>query len=301
MSWLGEPLQYGFFVRALVAGLALGTVTGAVGAFVVLRRMSYIGHGLSHSLLGGIAVSLALGRGVYLGAAVATVVSAVLIDRVARRPGLAADAAIGIVTTAMFALGIVVLHLLGGGGANAESLLFGSILGVRGVDVAAACGTALVVGLILFAGWKRLLFTAFDPVVATVQGVRVRAVALGLDLLVAGVVVVGVRLLGVLMVAAAVVIPASAARMVSHRAGVVLGLGALAGGFSQVSGLFLSWHWSVPSGPAIVLISVNLFLLAAFASSITRLTSLARARRAAGTVEVSHRGDLTGGDSVPGR
>lgn len=301
MSWIGEPLQYGFFVRALVAGVALGTVTGAVGAFVVLRRMSYIGHGLSHSLLGGIAVSLALGRGVYLGAAVATVVSAVLIDRVARRPGLAADAAIGIVTTAMFALGIVVLDLLGGGGANAESLLFGSILGVRGVDVAAACGTALVVALILFAGWKRLLFTAFDPVVATVQGVRARAVELGLDLLVAGVVVVGVRLLGVLMVAAAVVIPASAARMVSHRAGVVLGLGALVGGISQVSGLFVSWHWSVPSGPAIVLISVNLFLLAAFASSITRLTSLARARQAAETVEVSHRGDRTGGDSAPGR
>ncbi|HWH33451.1 MAG TPA: metal ABC transporter permease, partial [Egibacteraceae bacterium] len=105
MNWLTEPLSYGFFARALVAGVALGAVTGAVGAFVVLRRMSYIGHGLSHSLLGGIAVSLALGHGVYLGAAAATVVSALLIDRVSRRPGLAADAAIGIVTTAMFALG----------------------------------------------------------------------------------------------------------------------------------------------------------------------------------------------------
>lgn len=285
MSWLTDPLHYAFFARALAAGVALGAVTGAVGAFVVLRRMSYIGHGLSHSLLGGIAVSLALGRGVYLGAAVATVVSAVLIDRVARRPGLAADAAIGIVTTGMFALGIVVLHLLGGGGANAESLLFGSILGVRPEDLAAACAAAAVVGVVLFAGWKRLLFTAFDPVVATVQGVRARTVELALDLLVAGVVVVGVRLLGVLMVAAAVVVPAAAARLVSHRAGVVLALGALAGAVSQVAGLFVSWHWSVPSGPAIVLVSVNLFLLAAFASTISRRMSLVRARRSAGPID----------------
>ena len=282
MNWLTEPLQYGFFARALVAGVALGAITGAVGCFVVLRRMSYIGHGLSHSLLGGIAVSLALGRGVYLGAAVATVVSAVLIDRVARRPGLAADAAIGIVTTAMFALGIVILHLLGGGGANAESLLFGSILGVRVADLWAACGAALVGAVVLFTAWKRLLFTAFDPVVATVQGVRARAVELALDLLVAGVVVVGVRLLGVLMVAAAVVVPAAAARLVSHRAGMVLGLGAAGGAVSQVAGLYVSWHWAVPSGPAIVLVSVNLFLLAALASTISRRMSLVRARRPAG-------------------
>lgn len=283
MNWLAEPLAYAFFARALVAGVVLGAVTGAVGTFVVLRRMSYIGHGLSHSLLGGIAVSLALGGGLYPGAAAATVVSAVLIDRVARRPGLAADAAIGIVTTAMFALGVVVLAMAGGGGANAESLLFGSILGVRAVDAVAACGVAAVVALTLFVGWKRLLFTAFDPVVARVQGIRTGLVELTLDLLVAGVVVVGVRLLGVLMVAAAVVIPAAAARLLSHRAGVVLGVGALGGALSQVVGLFVSWHWAVPSGPAIVLIAVNLFLLAAFASSISRLTGLARARRSAAT------------------
>ncbi|HWH32411.1 MAG TPA: metal ABC transporter permease, partial [Egibacteraceae bacterium] len=172
--------------------------------------------------------------------------------------------------------------LAGGGGANAESLLFGSILGVRGVDAVAALAVAAAVALVLVVGWKRLLFTAFDPVVARVQGVRTRAVQLALDLLVAGVVVAGVRLLGVLMVAAAVVIPPAAARLVSHRAGTVVLLGGAIGAASQVAGLFVSWHWAVPSGPAIVLIAVNLFLLAALATSIQRLTRLARARRSAG-------------------
>lgn len=280
MSWLAEPLGYGFFVRGVVAGLALGAATGAVGVFVVLRRMSYIGHGMSHSLLGGIAVALAFEQSVYLGAAAATALSALLIDRVSRARGLAADAAIGIVTTGMFAFGVAVLSWAGESGATAESLLFGSVLGIRALDMAVALGGSAAVGLALFLGWKRLVFTAFDPIVAAVQGVRTTWTQALLNLLVAGVVVVGVRLLGVLMVAAAVVIPAATARLLSHRIGRVVGLAALAGALSQVAGLYLSWHADVPSGAAVVLVAVLLFLLAAFASSITRRGRLAAARRA---------------------
>jgi ABC-type Mn2+/Zn2+ transport system permease subunit len=268
VRWLTEPLAYEFFVRALAAGVLVGALTGAVGVFVVVRRMSYIGHGLSHSLLGGIAVALALGGNVYAGAAAAALASALLIEVVARGRGLAADAAIGIVTTGMFALGVAVLGLLDGPRANAESLLFGSILGIGAADLVLAALAAAAVALALFAGWKRLVFTAFDPLVADVQGVRARLVGLLLDVLVAVAVVVGVRLLGVLLVAAAVVVPAAAARQLSHRTGVVLGLAALAGATAAVAGLYASWHLEVPSGPAIVLIAVFLFLSAATAGSI---------------------------------
>jgi ABC-type Mn2+/Zn2+ transport system permease subunit len=279
VNWLSEPLGYAFFVRGLIAGLALGAATGAVGVFVVLRRMSYIGHGMSHSLLGGIAVALALGHSVYLGAAAATALSALLIDRVSRARGLGGDAAIGIVTTGMFAFGVAVLGWAQASGATAESLLFGSVLGVRALDMAVALAGSAAVGVVLFTAWKRLVFTAFDPVVAAVQGVRTAWTQALLNLLVAGVVVVGVRLLGVLMIAAAVVIPAAAARLLSHRIGRVLGLAALFGALSQVAGLYVSWHADVPSGAAVVLLAVLLFLLAAFASSITRRGRLAAARR----------------------
>lgn len=270
MNWLTEPLTYGFFVRALIAGVTLGAATGAVGAFVVLRRMSYIGHGLSHSLLGGIAIALAWGQSEYLGAIVATLVSALLIELVGRRAGLGADAAIGIVTTAMFALGVVVLSLTHGPRANAEALLFGSILGVRPLDAWLAVATAVVVAGVLFVAWKPLVFATFDPVVARAQGVRADLAALTVNFLVAGVVVVGVRLLGVLMIAAAVVIPAAAARLLSYRIATVVILGAVFGAVSQLVGLFTSWHWGVPSGAGIVLVAVNLFLFAAFASTIGR-------------------------------
>ena len=134
IALLTDPFAYAFFGRAMIAGVLVGALCGALSVPIVLKRMSYVGHGLAHSVIGGVAVGVALGADLYVGAVVATVVSAVLIDRVAARRGLHHDAAIGIVTTAAFALGIAVLAIVPTR-LNIEAILFGNILGVDGRDL----------------------------------------------------------------------------------------------------------------------------------------------------------------------
>lgn len=292
MSWLGEPLTYAFFVRALVAGTLIGALCGAISVFVVLRRMSYIGHGLAHSVLGGVAVGVALGFHLYVGAVAATLLAAVLIDRVARRPGLHADAAIGIVTTAMFAAGIAVVSAVPGAGVNTEALLFGSILSVTSVDLAMAAGVTAACAVVLFVFYKPFVFVTFDREVAAVQGVRAGAVELTVNLLTAGAIIASVRVLGVLLIAAAVVIPAALARLVTRSFAVMLAVATGVGVASGVVGLYISFHAGVPSGPAIVLVGAALFAVVAVGAGVgTRLTGN-RARRDAAAPTPARSGSL---------
>jgi ABC-type Mn2+/Zn2+ transport system permease subunit len=268
MSWLLEPFAYGFFVRALAAGLAVGAMCGAVSVLVVLRRMSYIGHGLSHSVLGGVAVALAVGADLYLGAAVATVVSALLIHRIARVRGLHADAAIGVVTTALFAVGVVVVSMSGAGRMSTEALLFGDVLGVTRTDLIVVASAAAVVFGVLFAYAKPLLLVTFDPAVAPAHGVRAGYIEVLFNLLVAGVIVVSVRVLGVLLIAAAVVIPAAAARLVTASLGRMFAIATSVGVASSVIGLYASFYVNAPSGATIVLTATALFIAASLLAGV---------------------------------
>jgi ABC-type Mn2+/Zn2+ transport system permease subunit len=262
VRWLLDPFAYGFFTRALAAGLVVGAMCGAVSVLVVLRRMSYIGHGLSHSVLGGVAVALAVGADLYLGAAVATVVSALLIHRIARVRGLHADAAIGVVTTALFAVGVVVVSMTGAGRMSTEALLFGDVLGVTRTDLVVVAGAAAVVFGLLFAYAKPLLLVTFDPAVAPAHGVRAGYIEVLFNLLVAGVIVVSVRVLGVLLIAAAVVIPAAAARLVTTSLGRLFAIATAVGVAASLIGLYASFYVNAPSGATIVLTATALFVAA---------------------------------------
>jgi ABC-type Mn2+/Zn2+ transport system permease subunit len=280
VAWLSEPLQYAFFGRALLAGILVGAMCGALSVFVVLRRMSYIGHGLAHAVLGGVAVGVAFGADLYVGALAATVLAAVLIDRVTRRRGLHADAAIGIVTTAIFALGVGTLAVVPTR-VNLEALLFGNILGVARTDllVASAVGVAFLV--LLLGRYKALVFTTFDPEVARVHGIRVERVELAFSVLTAAVVVASARVLGVLLIAAAVVLPAATARLVTRSFTAMLLLATSLGVLASVVGLYLSFHVDVPSGPTIVLTGALVFAVAFVATAVGAAGGVARARRQA--------------------
>ncbi len=277
---LVEPFQYAFFGRAMIAGVLIGAMCGALSVFVVLRRMSYIGHGLAHSVLGGVAVGVAVGADLYVGAIVATVVSALLIDRVTRRRGLHADAAIGIVTTAMFAIGVAVLAIVPTR-VNIEALLFGNILGVNQTDLWVAAGVGAAFAAVLFTLYKRLVFTTFDAEVAGVHGVRTGVIELVFSLSTAAVVVASVRVLGVLLIAAAVVIPAAIARLLTRSFGATLLLATGIGIATSVVGLFASFHVNVPSGPTIVLSGAVTFAVVFGLTAATARRSLVRARRPA--------------------
>ena len=255
MGWLTDPFtSYAFFGRAMLVLVLAGGICGALGAYVVVRRMSYIAHGLSHAVIGGAAVAAVLKINLLVGAAAWAFLSALLIDRVGRRRGLYPDTAIGIVTTTSFALGIAIISSVREVRLNLESLLFGSVLGVTEPDLALAAVVSGVVAAVLVLRYRPLLFTTFDPEVASAHGVPVGRYQTLFALLLTAGIVASMRVLGVLLVAAAVVIPPATARLLTDRFERVLPLAAGLGAASAVPGMYLSWYLDLPSGPAVVLV-----------------------------------------------
>ncbi len=268
MDWLTGPLEYGFFRHGLVVAVAAGALCGLIGTFVVLRGMSYLGHGLSHSVFGAAAVGSAVGANYYATAGVWSVATAVIIGRISRHRVLRPDAVIGVVTTASFAVGVATLARWGQARRSLDAVLFGSILGVSTTDVIVvvvlATGTALVVA----ARYRDLLFTAFDPEVARVAGVPTGRLD-DLLMVLLGLAVLGtMQVVGAVLVSAMLVIPAATARLLTHRFGFMLvgstAFGALAGG----TGLMTAYHLDVPSGAAITLVAAAGFVAAALASRL---------------------------------
>ncbi|HSJ72748.1 MAG TPA: metal ABC transporter permease [Miltoncostaeaceae bacterium] len=172
MTELLDPYNFEFFRNGLVVATIAGALCGLIGVYVVLKGMSDIGHGLSHAIFGGFAASALLGVNFLLGAGAWGVASALMIGGGTRRRVIKSDAAMGVITTASFALGLALFALFGRRGANFDAALFGSILGVSAEDVIViACVTAAAVAFVFF-GYRRLLFTTFDPEVADATGVR---------------------------------------------------------------------------------------------------------------------------------
>ena len=171
-----EPYGFQFFRNGLIVATIAGALCGLLGVFVVLRGMSYIGHGLSHAVFGGAAASAVLQINFFIGAGIWGIVSGVLIARVSRRRVIGADAAIGVVTTASFALGLALMNRYGQASKSIEAVLFGSVLGVKVGDIIAVSAVALLALAVIMLTYRKLLFSTFDPDVAQVSGVRVSLV-----------------------------------------------------------------------------------------------------------------------------
>jgi ABC-type Mn2+/Zn2+ transport system permease subunit len=271
-----DPFSYDFFVKGLVAAVLAGALCGLIGVFITLRGMSYIGHGLSHAIFGGYAAAPLLGIPVVLGAGAWGLASALAINAVTRTRRIGADAAIGVVTTASFALGVALLTRFGNKGPSFEALLFGSILAVSTSDL------LLLVGALAFAAatftllYRAFLFSTFDPDVAEVSGVNVRRMDALLMLVLSVSILATLTIIGVTLVAATLVIPAVVARMVSDSFSRMLwistALGAVAGGV----GMYLSYQLEIPSGTTIVLVNALVFV------AVLLVTGGRALRRAAG-------------------
>jgi ABC-type Mn2+/Zn2+ transport system permease subunit len=261
MSTLLEPFRSPFFVNGMLVGVLAGALCGLVGVYVVLRGMSYIGHGLSHAITGGAVASFVIGVNFYLGAGVWGFASAMMINRVARRRTIGADAAIGVVTTASFAVGIALISRFHRFTRNFDAALFGNILGVKVTDVLIVGGVALAVAAIVFFTYRRLLFTTFDPEVAEASGVDTGRIDALMALILAATIVTTMNFLGVLLIAAALVVPAVVARMLTDSFAKMLWLSIAIGALSGFVGMYLSWFMNIASGPSIVLTSSALFVI----------------------------------------
>src|SRR6188768_473834 len=158
-----EPMGYAFFRMGLAVSVLVGLLCGLIGVYVVLRHMSYIGHGLSHAVFGGAVVAYVASVDFYLGAGTWAFASALIINAVARSHRVGADAAIGIVTTASFAVGVALISMTSSFTTNFEAALFGNILGVTPVDLAVVAIVTLAVAAFIVVCYKPLLFVTFDP------------------------------------------------------------------------------------------------------------------------------------------
>lgn len=276
MSELLRPFAFEFFRNGLIVATVAGAICGLIGVFVVLKGMSFIGHGLSHAIFGGFAASSLLGVNALLGAGVWGVASALMINGVTRRRVIGADAAIGVVTTASFAAGLTLFAAFGRRGRNFDAALFGSILGVGWGDVAAVIAVAVGVTAVVFLGYRRLLFTTFDPEVADSSGVNTARVDAVLMCALAASILVTMQVLGVTLVAASLVIPPTIARMLTDSFSRMLWASTLIGSLTGFVGMVASYHLDIQSGPAIVLVGATafggVFLLAPTRRGVLRRT-----------------------------
>lgn len=274
MTWdeLTRPFEFEFFRNGLLVATVAGALCGLIGVYVVLRGMSYIGHGLSHAIFGGFAASGLVNVNYFLGAGIWGLASALMVTAVTRRRTIGSDAAIGVITTASFALGLALIQIYGSPGRNADAVLFGNVLGVDGQDVWMVIGVALLAVTVIFFRYRALLFATFDPEVADASGLSTARVDALLMLVLAASILATMSVMGVTLIAAAVVVPAATARMLTHSFARMLVLSTIIGAVSGFVGMNLSYHLDVASGPTIVLTGSAMFALvfASTAAGISR-------------------------------
>ncbi|WP_327049383.1 metal ABC transporter permease [Microbispora sp. NBC_01189] len=282
-----EPFQLPFMARALAELVVLGALAGTVGVLVLLRRLAFVSDTLTHTVFPGVVIGhiMAGDGGVFWGALAAGVVTAVLLTLLTARRRVSEDAALAVLLTTLFAVGVVLVSRQTGFTSDLTAFLFGRVLTVTEEQlVQTAVVTVLVVAL-LAALRRPLLLRAFDPVGARAAGVRVGLLDLVVNVAVALVVVAAVKAVGTILVIALLVVPAATARALSDRLVVIVPLAALLGAAAGWLGLVASYEASIgyglrlASGATVVLVLVGLYGLAHAAAFARRRAKLGQAAR----------------------
>ena len=271
-----EPFTIPYMQRALVEVLVLGALAGAVGVLVVLRRLAFVGDALTHTVFPGVVIAHLLGRSLLLGALAFGVLTAVLLTGVGRHRRVGDDAALAILLTSFFSLGVVLISRTTGFTADLTVFLFGRVLAVDRTDLAQTLAVAAVAAVPLAVLHKELVLRAFDPEATAAMGYPTGVLDLVLNLLIALVVVAAVEAVGTVLVIALIVVPAAAARLLADRVGVMTVLACVLGAAGGWLGLAVSYEVSVDhgvrlaAGATIVVVLVGLFLVAAALAPLRR-------------------------------
>jgi ABC-type Mn2+/Zn2+ transport system permease subunit len=266
-EWIAEPLRFPFMVRGIIAAMSVGGLCAVVGSFVVLRGMAFMGDAIAHSILPGLAGGvLTTGRGdrraLFWWALGTAILVALGMGWIGKRSRVREDTAIGIVFAGMFALGIALISTVRGFAVDLVHFLFGNVLGVSNSDLVliGAFGGAVLLLVLLF--YKELVVVSFDPTLAQTLRLPASAYRYLLFVLVAVTVVVSLQTVGVGLMLAMLIVPASTAFLLTRRLPSMIAIGSLLGILSGAIGLYLSFYWSVASGAAIVLVAIAFFFAA---------------------------------------
>jgi manganese/iron transport system permease protein len=271
-----EPFTIPYMQRALVEVLLLGALAGAVGVFVVLRRLAFVGDALTHTVFPGVVIAHLLGQSLLLGALAFGVLTAVLLTGLGGHRRVGADAAMAIVLTSFFSLGVVLISRTRSFTADLTVFLFGRVLAIDQADLVQTMAVAVVAAVTLAVLHKELVLRAFDPDGAAAMGYRTGTLDLALNLLIALVVVAAVEAVGTVLVIALIVVPAAAARLLADRVATMTVVACLLGAAGGWLGLAVSYEVSVDhgvrlaAGATIVVVLVGLFLLAAAVAPLRR-------------------------------
>ena len=248
--------------RAMAEVILMGAVTGAIGAYIVLRGLSFIGDALAHAIFPGIVIAFLLGQGIFFGALIFGVLTSVAIGVIATNQRVKEDSAIGVLFAGTFALGIVLISSSKNFTRDLASFLFGNVLGVTTNDfmLSAIVGAIVIVLIALF--YRELLITSFDRAAAQAMGLPVLMLDLLLLVMISLTIVVSLRAVGNILVVAMLVTPAATARLLTDRLPVMILLGSVIGILSGIVGLYVSYYNDVAAGGTIVLVATALFGLA---------------------------------------
>ena len=250
-----------FFIRALVAGIGLALTTGPLGCLIVWRRMAYFGDTMAHSALLGVALAFLFEINLTVGVFIAAMLVSIALLALQRRGALSTDALLGILSHSTLAIGLVMIAFMSWVRIDLMGFLFGDILAVSRLDIALIYGGgALVLGLVAWL-WRPLLAATVNEELARAEGMAPERSRLVFMLMMALVIAIAMKIVGILLITALMIIPAAAARRFATTPEQMAVMASVIGAVAVVGGLFGSLEFDTPSGPSIVVAALALFLL----------------------------------------
>lgn len=285
MHLITDPLQYTFMQRALIGTIAVAVLTAVVGTFVILRRLAFIGEGLAHGSLAGLAIGYLLDWNLYIAGNIYTIGLALFIGVLHEKAKVSLDTAIGILFSTSMALGVALISSLKFYSTNLTGYLFGSVLSIGSFDLVIIVCSTLIILSILTLFYKEFVYYAFDPEMAEVAGLPRARLHYAMLAMIAVTVVVASQTVGIILVTALLTIPAASAFQWTHSLKKLVLLSVIFGLISAILGLYLSYYLNVASGASIALTAAVFFILS-FLFSPKRVSL----RRSIGRVKFTEKG-----------
>ena len=259
IDFILDPFQFSFMVRALIICICVGIICPFLGAHVINRQMGFMGDALAHSVMPGMVVSYIIGISPFFGAIPMGIVVALLIGFLVRKTKISNDTSIGIMFTGLFAIGLIMISLMGGLTVNLEDLLLGQVTSTSVSDLYTTLFLTTFVLAVMCLLYKQMIFTGFDYEGATVIGLKAGIIDYILLGLLSIVIVVTLQAVGIILVVGMLITPAAAASLITNRFWKLVIVGIIFGVISAIGGLYASYYLDLPSGPSIAIISTIIF------------------------------------------
>jgi zinc transport system permease protein len=261
MPGLMELLSEPFVQRALLAGVFSGALLAILGIFVALRKMAFFSDGIAHTSLAGVAVALLLGQQPLVWAAITGVLFAILIYFLEKKTDIAPDSLIGILFTSSLALGVVLMHFKSGYQPDLLSFLFGNILTIKSVELSVIVPVMAVIGFVVVAGYRKFIFVCLNEELSRIAGMRPELHKIGLYIMLALASILSIKMFGIILVSALLILPVSFAKLFARNAKSLLVLSLIFVEVIVLAGMAASLILNLPTGAAIVLTGTVIFIL----------------------------------------